>query len=182
MSSLIKIFFYIIILVATPLVAKEKYTFFGITLNEQLPNTINLTGETDLGRPLFKPKEKNERFEKYFVTLFPISKKVLGIYAGSNFDSMIFPNLNECIKSRNFYADYFKQKYQIKNIKEQENNLFNAIILTKEDGLNIIIECPGKGQWMGMNFQDTTLYDEFNEEIKQIENKTLKEENDTTGL
>ena len=107
---------------------------------------------------------------------------MLGIWAGSNFDSMIFPNLSKCIESRNYYADYFKKKYQIKNVEEIKNNVFNPIILTKEDGLQIIIECPGKGKWMGISFQDTSLYDEYNEEIEQIENQTLKEENDTTGL
>ncbi len=182
MSSLIKIFFYIIILFSTSLIAKENYTFFGVTLNSTLPDTINLTGELDFGRPLFEPEEKNERFEKYFVTLFPISKKVLAIEAGSNFDSIIFPSLSKCIESRNYYADYFKKKYQIKNTEEIKNNVFNPIILKKEDGLNITIGCPGKGKWMAMSFQDTSLYDEYQEEIKQIENQTLEKDNDTTGL
>ena len=68
------------------------------------------------------------------------------------------------------------------NIEKIKNNVFNPIILTKEDGLKIVIECPGKGQWMSISFQDTSLYDEFNEEIDQIKNKTLEEDNDTTGL
>lgn len=166
----------------TSLLAKEKYTFFGITLNEKLPDTINLTGETDFGRPLFVPEKINKRFEKYFVELFPISQKVMGIWAGSNFDSMIFPSLSKCIESRNYYADYFKKKYQIENVEEIKNNVFNPIILTKQDGLDITIQCPGKGKWMSMSFQDTSLYDEFNEEINQIKNKALEENNDTTGL
>ena len=182
MSKLIKIFFYIILLFSTSLIAKEKYTFFGVTLNSTLPDSINLTGESDFGRPYFEPKEKNKNFEKYFVELFPISKKVHAVWAGSNFDSVIYPSLAKCIESRDYYADFFKKKYQINNIEKIKNNVFNPIILTKEDGLKIVIDCPGKGQWMSISFQDTSLYDEFNEEINQIKNKTLEEDNDTTGL
>ena len=35
---------------------------------------------------------------------------------------------------------------------------------------------------MSMSFQDTSLYDEFNEGNKSDKNKTLEENNDATGL
>ena len=76
---------------------------------------------------------------------FPFLKKGTGIWAGSSFDSMIFPSLSKCIESRNYYADYFKKKYQIENVEEIKNNVSYPIILTKQDGLYITIQCPGKG-------------------------------------
>ena len=52
----------VILFLSNNLLAKENYTFFGVTLNSTLPDTINLTGELDFGRPLFEPEEKNGRF------------------------------------------------------------------------------------------------------------------------
>lgn len=174
--------FFIIIFNSVSLNANEKkYIFFGVELNKQLEDNSILTGEYDLGNPIFIPKEKNERFDKYILSFYPLSKKVYSIYAGSNWDAEKFKSQEECVRSRDYYANFIIKKYNMNpEYDEYPTNFQKPVIIFNDDGLKIIISCPGK--WMSIQFQDISFFEEYKKEWIDYEIEDLEKNNDLTGM
>ena len=161
--------------------SEKTYKFFGVELNKKLTDKSILTGEYDLGNPLFTPKEINERFDKYILHYFPLSKKVYSIYAGSNWDTEKFQSQEECVRSRDYYTEKLIEKYNMNpNYEEHSTNIHKPVIISKDDGLRIVITCPGK--WMSITFEDRSFIEEYKNEWKDYQLNELEKENDLTGM
>ena len=96
---------FLILFMSTSLLAKEKYTFFGIEMGKPLKNEKILTGEYDLFMEVFNPIKKNKTFDKYLLLRGRITKSVYKIQITGPIE-----NRDKCIFNKTEFWDKFFMK------------------------------------------------------------------------
>jgi len=173
--------FILIILTNTPLIAKEKYTFFDIEMGKPLKNEKILTGEFDFWWEVFKPLKENVTFNKYLLIRGMISKSVYGIQITGPMESW-----DKCLVSKvEFWDDFFIKNYPfIKKELLMNNNTVYGHKLFFKDKLNIVTKCLSLNNYK-LNIQITLDEDKKLQEDDEFFKQKRKEElnkNDTTGF
>ena len=203
--------FFLIIFFSNKLLSKDLDGLFGIEIGEFIPFglqfiSIEQIKKLDTEEEIQSleniieggfsvqttPPIENTDFNRYFVTLSPISGTVAGIYAYSN-----KINYEECIARRDYYIDYFFKKYSdryngkyyTEMYKPSELILFNFYDSKKKiyrRELKIICEkditkMTFTSYKSRLHIEKKALRDEIKNRINELKRNSLKS-TDTTGF
>lgn len=172
---------FLILFITTSLLAKEKYTFFGIEMGKPLKNEKILTGEFDFWWEVFKPLKENATFNKYLLIRGMISKSVYGIQITGPMESW-----DKCIFNKvEYWDDIFIKKYPfIKKELLVNNDTAYGHTLFFKDKLNIVTKCLSLNSYIlyiQITVDEEKKLQEDDEYFKKIRKEELSK-NDLTGF